>query len=70
MKAVWWEPVSGGEPGGGGGGLIRSADKTQADVTCDEHKSFVSMAIIEATAEMETMATPSAMLSCASQRRH
>lgn len=53
-----------------GGGLIRSADKTQADVTCDEHKSFVSMAIIEATAEMETMATPSAMLSCASQRRH
>lgn len=61
--------MSGGEPGGGGG-LIRSADKTQADVTCDEHKSFVSMAIIEATAEMETMATPSAMLSCASQRRH
>lgn len=60
--------MSGGEPGGGG--LIRSADKTQADVICDERKSFVLMATIEATAEMETMATPSAMLSCASQRRH
>lgn len=33
-------------------------------------KSSVLTAIIEATAETDTMATPLAMLSCASQRQH
>lgn len=68
MKLFGGNPCQ--EESWGGGGLIRSADKTQADVTNDEHKSFVLMVIIEATVEIETMATPSAMLSCASQRRH
>lgn len=37
--------------------LIVSADETRADVTNDKHTSCVLMAIFEATAEVNAMAT-------------
>lgn len=49
--------------------LIGSADDTRADVTDDKHKSFLLMAIFEATPEVDTMATLCLSARIASQRR-
>ena len=52
LPTLWWELVSGAE-----WVLIVSADETQADVNDDKHTSFVLIAVFEARAEMDAMAT-------------